>query len=476
MNQIFIGFDSSNYGQELAYNVCERSIKKYNKTIIIHKLNKKDLEQKNIFRRIDNTGSTEFTYTRFLSPYLSNYQGWSLFCDSDFLWFCDPEELIKECIKKNEINNRAVYCVQHKYTECNAKEKMDGRKQEWYPRKNWSSLMIFNCSHPDIQNLNLENINTQTPKWLHRMEWTTEVGEIDKKYNYLVGYYNDGDYKALHYTDGGPWHPGYEKVEYGDLWLNELTYFEKFKMNYREKTEVLCVTSFNKKLYLEYAHRFLKTYSWPFDLLIYSEEDLIINNKNIKTLNILKCDTEFQTFINNNKNRKVKKFLYDGVRFSYKVFGIVHAGLNFKNYKYLIWIDADIIFKKTIDLINLEKYFIKKDCMMSYLGRINYHTESGFIIFDLQHKLTEKYLIEMRRMYLSNDIYKEKEQTDSHIWDVVRIRFEKKYQIQNYDIGKEYCKRKSYPIGHHILLDTPLFEYLDHLKGELRKKIGSSIY
>ena len=105
---------------------------------------------------------------------------------------------------------------------------------------------------------------------------------------------------------------------------------------------------------------------------------------------------------------------------------------------------------------------------MSYLGRINYHTESGFIIFNLQHKLTEKYLIEMRRMFLSNDIYKEKEQTDSHIWDVVRIRFEKKYQIQNFNLGSHYFKNKGDQRGLNIARETPLVNYLEHLKGNLK--------
>ena len=466
MNQIFIGFDS---GQQLAFEVCQRSIKKYNKNITIHKLIKKDLEQQNLFNRKDNTGATEFTYTRFLTPYLSNYEGWSLFCDSDFLWFCDPEELILQC--KNKINQKAVYCVHHQYTECCSKEKMDGQKQEWYPKKNWSSLMIFNNSHPSIKNLSIENINTQTPKWLHRMEWCKEdeIGEVNKKYNYLVGYYKDNNYKALHFTDGGPWHPSYEKVEFGDLWLKELTYFERFKMNYKPKSEVLCVTSFNNKLYKEYAHKFLKTFNWPFDLLIYSEEDLVFQDKRYKTLNILKCDEEFIDFIKTNKTRKVKDFYYDGVRFSYKVFAVVHAGLNFSNYKYLMWLDADIIFKRKIDFINLEKYFTRNDSMMSYLGRYNYHSECGFLIFNLEHKYIKEYLSEMRRMYLSNDIYKEKEHHDSFIWDVVRLRFENKYKIKNFNLGEHYYKKKGYQKGLNIARETPLINYIEHLKGNLKK-------
>ena len=74
---IYIGYDSTNYGQKLAYEVCVRSIRKFNKNIKIVKLNKKDLIEKGIFYRDENTGSTEFTYTRFLVPFLNNYKGFS---------------------------------------------------------------------------------------------------------------------------------------------------------------------------------------------------------------------------------------------------------------------------------------------------------------------------------------------------------------------------------------------------------------
>jgi hypothetical protein len=233
INSIFIGFDSSNYGQQLAHDVCKRSIQKINKTIKINTLVKRELEIKKIYKRSDNTGATEFTYTRFLVPYLCGYKGWALFCDSDFLWLKDPSEIIM-----NYDKNIAVYCVQHNYTQCNGKLKMDGQQQEWYPRKNWSSLMLFNCEHPSIIiNLTPENINTKSPSWLHRMEWCDDnmIGNIDIKYNYLVDYYNDmeiNDIGALHFTDGGPWHPLYRNVTYGDIWLEYLTEEEKLIINH----------------------------------------------------------------------------------------------------------------------------------------------------------------------------------------------------------------------------------------------------
>ena len=234
MNKVYIGFDSSNYGQQLAFDVCKRSIEKFSKDIEVIKLVKQDLIDQKLFWREDKTGATEFTYTRFLVPYLNNYDGWALFCDSDFLWTCDVNELFE----KYSDSKNAVSCVKHNYTNCHGKTKMDGRPQEFYPRKNWSSLMLFNCSHPDVKKLTLEAVSTEKPAWLHRMQWAKdeEIGEIDKSYNYLVEYYDDNKIKALHYTDGGPWHPGYENVEHGDKWLEYLSEEEKKKM-YQEINE-----------------------------------------------------------------------------------------------------------------------------------------------------------------------------------------------------------------------------------------------
>ena len=229
MNKVYVGFDSTNYGQQLAFDVCKKSIEKFNKDIEVIKVVRQDLIDKKLFWREDKTGVTEFTYTRFLVPYLNNYQGWALFCDSDFLWTCDINEVFEKYVN----DKYAVCCVKHDYTNCHAKTKMDGRAQEYYPRKNWSSLMLYNCSHPSVKKLTLENVSTQSPAWLHRMQWAKdeEIGEIDKSYNYLVDYYHDNNIKALHYTDGGPWHPGYENVEHGDKWLEYLSEDEKTKMH-----------------------------------------------------------------------------------------------------------------------------------------------------------------------------------------------------------------------------------------------------
>ena len=226
---IYIGFDSSNYGQQIAWDVCKRSILKNcsdNSKINIIKLDRKKMIDSGVFKRTDTDGATEFTYTRFFIPYLNEYSGKAIFVDSDFLFECD----ILELFDKYSTKEHSVSCVKHSYINCNNKVKMDSQPQEWYPRKNWSSLMIFNCEHSSVKNnLTLENANNKTAKWLHRMEWTSdsEILEIPKDYNYLVDYYSDGPIKALHFTDGGPWHEKYQDVTYSDKWLEYITKEEK---------------------------------------------------------------------------------------------------------------------------------------------------------------------------------------------------------------------------------------------------------
>lgn len=223
---VYIGYDTRNLGQIKARDVCERSIRKYNQAVQIHSLNRDELCRQGIFTRPHEPGqSTEFTYTRFLVPFLNNYKGIGIFCDSDFLWNRDIATLVKYID-----STKAVACVQHTYTNCPSKTKMDGMEQKWYPRKNWSSLMVFNCSHWHCKTLIPYVVNTATPRYLHRLEWTVDdcTGSIPHTYNYLVGYYNTHKRPAaIHFTDGGPWHKDYINVPFADKWLQYLTDEEK---------------------------------------------------------------------------------------------------------------------------------------------------------------------------------------------------------------------------------------------------------
>jgi hypothetical protein len=218
--KIFIGWDSR---EPEAAEVCEYSIKKHATVPVeIHFLKQAELRAQEIYtREPDLQSSTEFTFTRFLVPYLCNYQGNAVFVDCDFLFEHDIKELF-ECAN----NSAAVSVVQHDYQPTNT-VKMDGKTQYLYPRKNWSSLMLFNCAHPDCQTLTPEIVSSQTGEFLHRFAWTGyAIGSLDKTWNWLVNWYHepqDGKPKAIHYTEGGPWFPNYVKTEYGGNWIQAYT-------------------------------------------------------------------------------------------------------------------------------------------------------------------------------------------------------------------------------------------------------------
>ena len=217
MINVYIGYDSR---EKIASDVCEYSIKKNStKKIKIKFLKKRLLEKKKILiRKNDKLSSTEFTFSRFLIPYLNNYKGWAIFCDCDFLWLSDIADLL------NLIDDKyAVMCVKHDYKPKN-KVKMDGKKQLIYPRKNWSSLVLWNCEHPENKKLNLKMVNTKDGKFLHRFKWLNDkfIGEIPIEWNWLVNWYKepqDGKPKALHFTEGGPWFEKYKNCDYSKKWL-----------------------------------------------------------------------------------------------------------------------------------------------------------------------------------------------------------------------------------------------------------------
>ncbi len=224
---VYIGYDSRqdrppkfNKVINPCYQVCKSSILKNSHDVNVIPLKLNELIDKGIYYRdVDPLASTEFTYSRFLVPYLNDFKGIAIFCDSDFLWQCDINDLLEYYN-----HNNSVMCVQHDYTP-KTDTKMDGVVQTSYPRKNWSSLMMFNCEHKDIRNLSVENINTKEAKYLHRMKWTDKIGEIPMTYNWLEGDYpNNMHPKVIHFTNGGPWHETWDG-DYKENWLkvyNEL--------------------------------------------------------------------------------------------------------------------------------------------------------------------------------------------------------------------------------------------------------------
>ena len=209
--------------------VAKFSLKKYASIPLdICPLKRHDLQERGIYTRSqDPKQSTEFTYLRFLVPYLNNYQGWALFSDDDFLWLGDVADLF------SQLDDRyAIMCVKHDYTPA-VSVKLANVAQEPYPRKNWSSMMLINCGHPANRALTLENVNMKSGSYLHRFEWITDdtlIGTINYEWNFLVSHYipyaTGRVPKAIHYTEGGPWFPDYRDTDYATIWFEHMKEYE----------------------------------------------------------------------------------------------------------------------------------------------------------------------------------------------------------------------------------------------------------
>ena len=218
--KIFVGYDTR---EDITYQVCEHSIKQHQPNAEVLPLRMKELREAGLYTRpIDPLSTTEFTFSRFLIPYMTNYTGWAVFCDCDFVWTVDVAELFAQADERY-----AVMVVKHDYTPAPG-VKMDNQKQMPYPRKNWSSMILWNCAHPANRAVTPDMVNKETGQYLHRFSWLKdeEIGSVDHSWNWLVGWYKepkDGEPKVLHYTEGGPWFKEYRDCEYSNVWKKYLS-------------------------------------------------------------------------------------------------------------------------------------------------------------------------------------------------------------------------------------------------------------
>lgn len=214
--RIFIGWDSR---EPIAFSVLAHSIwKRTSVPVSITPLKLSDLQRLYIRQR-GPTESTEFSLSRFLVPHLSDYQGWSLFLDCDMLCLTDIAELWAYAMAYPD---KAVHVCQHDYTPTSS-VKFLNQPQTVYPRKNWSSAMLFR--NDLCKALTQQYVNTATGLELHRFQWTTDdkIGALPLEFNWLIGEYPKNEHaKILHWTLGGPWFSQYATADHASLWTNEL--------------------------------------------------------------------------------------------------------------------------------------------------------------------------------------------------------------------------------------------------------------
>jgi lipopolysaccharide biosynthesis glycosyltransferase len=210
---IFIGYDPR---EAIAFHTCVNSIIRHaSQPVSIMPL------ALNNFRDYTEThtdGSNQFIYSRFLVPHLMDYQGQAIFMDGDMIARGDIAELwaLRDLGKD-------VQVVKHDY-KTRMTEKYLGSKNEDYPRKNWSSVMIFNCQNYPTKKLTPEYIQKSTGAHLHRFEWTSDdrVGALPPEWNWLPDEYGaNPDAKLLHYTLGTPCFHEFATTPMADEWHRE---------------------------------------------------------------------------------------------------------------------------------------------------------------------------------------------------------------------------------------------------------------
>lgn len=239
---VYIGWDSR---EPFASEVAKSSLLRRTKCDIdIKFLKHKELRKAGIFKRewlisFDGTRtdisdnrqfSTEYSYTRFLVPYLNNFSGFALYIDGDvfFKGKTHGDDIIKDLFNGID-HGAALSCVKH-YHMPSEIIKSDGQEQSFYEKKNWSSVVLWDCSNPLHRILTPYTVNHSNGKWLHQFKWLNDsnVGSLEERWNWLEGY-SDGKInpRIVHFTRGGCWFKEYEKSMYSDLWFEEYEYWQK---------------------------------------------------------------------------------------------------------------------------------------------------------------------------------------------------------------------------------------------------------
>ncbi len=203
---IFIGYD---FRERAATNVLIDSLYQYSTypLSITPLVTSQLVKQGYHSREREEKQSTDFSFTRFLVPFLMNYRGWAIFMDCDMLCFSDIGELWEQ---RNE--KYSLMCVKHNHKPTE-KTKFLGEIQSSYPKKNWSSLMLMNCKK--CKKLSIDYINNASGLDLHRFNWLENENQIgafnSDGWNELVfdgntaDPKNDSSPKLIHWTLGGPW-------------------------------------------------------------------------------------------------------------------------------------------------------------------------------------------------------------------------------------------------------------------------------
>lgn len=210
---IFVGYDPR---EAVAYHTCVNSIIRHaSQPVAIMPL------ALNLFKDYTEThtdGSNEFIYSRFLVPHLMSWTGHAIFIDGDMIVRSDIVELWN--MRAPDLD---VQVVKHNY-KTKRSIKYLGAPNEDYPRKNWSSVILWNCNSFPNRCLTPEFVQRSTGSFLHRFSWLEDrrIGELPIEWNWLPDEFGaNPDAKLLHYTLGAPCFKEFADTPMADEWHRE---------------------------------------------------------------------------------------------------------------------------------------------------------------------------------------------------------------------------------------------------------------
>jgi len=221
--RVYIGHDAR---EAVAFDVAVKSLMRHTPSAAVTPLYAERLAAFGLLRRPqDRRGviydiasnapqATDFAISRFLVPHLAQ-TGWCLFVDCDVVFLSDVRELFALADDRY-----AAMVVKHAPLSSTA-EKMDGQAQAVYSRKNWSSVVLWNCDHPANRRLSLQDVNERPGRDLHAFYWLadSEIGELPAAWNWLVGVQPMPTSPLIaHYTLGGPFTPGWRGANHDRIW------------------------------------------------------------------------------------------------------------------------------------------------------------------------------------------------------------------------------------------------------------------
>lgn len=164
------------------------------------------------------------------------------------------------------------------------------------------------------------------------------------------------------------------------------------------------------------------------------------------------------------------QFKWDAVRFSHKVFAVIHACASIET-DWVIWLDAD-----TKTFAPVPDTFLSEVCdpsaMACYLGRLGkYHSECGWVAYNRRHPDLQAFMDRWRDLYRTGDLFNLREYHDSFVFDVLRQDFQTLRGTRFHNLSPQLPGKGP---GHPFIASR-LGQYMDHMKGDRRKQLGHSL-